>query len=458
MTVVVTKTTAFVGSRYERQDDIDLLIEGGVITALGKNLSVGPNCEVIDGSDFFVTPGLLNSHFHPSQQMNRGLAVGVSHADQMDLLHATDRIKEPEDKYWLGLTAMLEALKSGTTCFYSVGSEIESQIKAFQALGVRAACTMIPKDIEAPEKSVNLRPTTWSVSDRLHIAEALYKQYHSDLVRIHFGVCNVRFASDELILGMVKLAEKYDVGFHMHAAEGEEYLNAVLKRTGHRYIEHLHKLNVLSSRVSLAHVTKVSTAEIAMLAQSNTSVVHCPRANAFLAVGTCPVIDLLAAGVNVALGTDAATNNNSNQVIKEAIAAHNIIASRYEKADLIDYLQLFQMLTLNGARAMGLSDKLGTLDLGKRADLVMWSKNDLAFIPGHNFLADLIFNDSCNAHTVFVDGKTVLSNYRPVMIDEKTIVDKAREISNRYHAEFEKYVRQHLGFAANSGALDRGAL
>jgi 5-methylthioadenosine/S-adenosylhomocysteine deaminase len=452
MPVVVKKTTAFVGSDFTRRDKVDIFIEGNRIVRIDPEAATEPGCEVIDGSDFFVTPGFVNGHFHPSQQLNRGLAVGVSHAEQMDLLHATDRIKQPEDKYWLALIAILEGLKAGTTCFYSVGSEIESQIKAFKALGLRAACTMIPKDIEAPEKSADLRPVTWSTDDRLAMAEELHKKNHSDLVRVHFGVCNVRFASDQLIRGMLGLAEKYNVGFHMHAAEGDEYVNAVMKRTGNRYVEHLYKLGALGERVSLAHVTKLVPKEIGYLAETKTSVVHCPRANAFLAVGTCPVKELLAAGVTVALGSDAATNNNSNEVRMEALAAHNLIASKYERADLVDYLTLFRMLTLNGATAMGLAKEMGALDVGKRADLVLWSKNDLPFIPGHNYLADLIFTDSCRAHTVIVNGKKVLENYRAVMMDESVVIEKARQIADRYHAVFQEQVKKHLAFASREQA------
>jgi 5-methylthioadenosine/S-adenosylhomocysteine deaminase len=413
-------------------------------------------CEVIDGSDFFVTPGFINGHFHPSQQLNRGLAVDVNHSEQMDLLHATDRIKQPEDKYWLGLIAILEGLKAGTTSFYSVGSEIQSQIKAYKALGIRAACSMIPKDIDATDKSADLKPVTWNTADRLRFAEEQFNENHGDLVRVHFGVCNVRFASDQLIKGMVALAEKYNVGFHMHAAEGDEYVNAVIKRTGDRYIEHLYKLGVLSARVSLAHVTKVVPQEIGYLAETDTSVVHCPRANAFLAVGTCPVKELLEAGVNVAFGSDAATNNNSNEVRMEALAAHNLIASKYERADIVDYLTLFQMLTANGARAMGLAEDIGTLEIGKKADLVLWCKNDMPFIPGHNYVADLIFTDSCRAHTVIVNGKKVLHNYRAVFLDEDELIKKAREISARYHSVFEDRVKRHLAFVTDS-ARDQGS-
>jgi 5-methylthioadenosine/S-adenosylhomocysteine deaminase len=450
MPVVVKKTTAFVGPRYIRRDKVDILIEGDRVVRLEADVPIPAGCEIIDGSDFFVTPGFINGHFHPSQQLNRGLAVDVNHAEQMDLLHATDRIKQPEDKYWLGLIAILEGLKAGTTCFYSVGSEIQSQIKAYQALGVRAACTMIPKDIEAPEKSADLRPVTWSTADRLQFAEEQHKEHHGDLVRVHFGVCNVRFASDQLIKGMVALAEKYNVGFHMHAAEGDDYVNAVLKRTGHRYVEHLYILGALGPRVSLAHVTKLVPKEIEYLAETGTSVVHCPRANAFLAVGTCPVKELLEAGVNVALGSDAATNNNSNEVRMEAMAAHNLIASKYERADIVDYLTLFQMLTQNGAAAMGLAEEIGTIELGKKADLVLWSKNDLPFIPGHNYLADLIFTDSCRAHTVIVNGKKVLENYRALLLDETALIEKSREIAGRYHQVFEERVKKHLAFVADS--------
>ncbi len=443
MKVLIKQTTAFVGASFVRRDNVDIAIEGGRITGIEPDIN-SAGSTVFDGRDFFVTPGFINSHFHPSQQLNRGLAIGVSHSEQMDLLHATDRIKDPDAKYVLSLIALLEGLKAGTTCFYSVGSEIESQVKAYTTLGLRAACTMIPKDIEACDKPAEIRATTWSTQDRLNTAEELHLRHHGDMVRIHFGVCNVRYASDNLIQGMVKLAERYDVGFHMHVAEGDEYVKEAIKRTGHRPVEHLHHLGVLSNRVALAHATKLAAEEIDLLARSGASVVHCPRANAYVAVGLCPVSALLNAGVNVALGSDAAVNNNSNEVRGEALVAYNNLSHRHESVDIVDYRSLFQMLTINGARAMGLSHDIGTIDAGKKADVVLWSKNDLPFIPGHNYLADLIFTDSCRAHTVFVDGKKVLENYASCLLDEGQLIARAREISAGYYQSFEREIRQHL--------------
>jgi 5-methylthioadenosine/S-adenosylhomocysteine deaminase len=448
--VVIKETTAFVGPNFTKQDRIHIVVEDGRIVGIQPNLP-GPDCTVIDGRDFFVTPGFVNSHFHPSQQLNRGLGIGVSHDVQMDLLHATDRIKEPEAKYWLSLIAILEGLKAGTTSFYSVGSEIESQVKAYSSLGVRAACAMLPKDIEAQDKPEKLRATTWGTRERLDLAQDLHKRYHGDLVRIHFGVCNVRYASDQLITGMMELAERYDVGFHMHAAEGNEYVNEVIKRTGHRYIEHLKVLDVLRPRLSLAHATKLSSEEIGFLASSGASVVHCPRSNAYLSVGMCPVAELLAAGVNVALGSDAANNNNSNEVRGEAWAAYNNLSNLHERANVIDYLTLFAMLTVNGARAIGIENDIGTIDIGKKADIVMWSKNDLPFIPGHNYLADLIFTDSCRAHTVFVNGVKVLEEYRSVLLDEEELIAVAKEKSAHYHLAFQREIKEHLTLVLNDG-------
>jgi 5-methylthioadenosine/S-adenosylhomocysteine deaminase len=443
MQLVIRNITAFVGSNFERRDGIDVLIEDDRIIKVGEKLAI-VGCPEIDGTDFFMTPGFINSHFHPTQQLNRALAVSVDQRHQMDLLHATDRIKDPESKYCLSLIAILEGVKAGTTSFYSVGSDIEAQVKAFTTMGIRAACTMIPKDLEANEKPAALRAPTWNTKERLETAESFHKLYHGNLVRVHFGVCNVRYASDELISGMYKLAERYDVGFHLHAAEGNDYYNEVLRRTGDRYIEHLYKLGALSARTSLAHATKITPPEIELIAKTKASVVHCPRANAYVGVGTCPVPELLAAGVNVALGSDAAINNNSNEVRGEAMAAYLVMASKHERADITNFRTLFQMLTINGARAMGLSKQIGTIEVGKKADLVLWSKNDTPFIPGHNYLADLIFTDSCRAHTVIVNGQKVLENYNTTLLDEKELITRARKYSEQYREAFEKSVKQHI--------------
>lgn len=443
MNTIIKNTTAFLGEDFKRYDNLDILIEEEVIKKVGKNIK-GSRAKIIDGREFFVTPGFVNAHFHPSQQLNRALAVGVKHDKQMDLLHATDRIKKKSDRYWLSYIAVLEGLKAGTTCFYSVGSEIETQVKVYSNMGVRAACAMIPKDIVAKEKNRDVRATTWETSERLRTAEEFHKKYHSDLVRIHFGVANVRYASDELIKGMLDLAEKYDVYFHMHAAEGDEYVKHVVERTGHTPVEHLYKIGALRKSVSLAHMTKLTEQEIGYLAETNTSVVHCPRANSYVFVGVCPVHKLLEKGVNVALGSDAAINNNSNEVRGEAHAAFDKQADLLGEKGSIDYLTLFKMLTINGAKSMGLEKQIGTIEEGKKADLVLWNKNDLPFIPGFNYLADLIFTDSCRAHSVMIDGKVVLKDYKTTLIDEEEVKRKALSVSKRYFSDFKNKVLKNL--------------
>ena len=429
---IIKNTTAYVGDTFERKDMVDILIEDGKIAAICPNLSAD-NAEQVDGSNFFVTPGFVNAHFHPSQQLNRALGVGLSHDDQMDLYHGTSKIKDSQDSCWLSYLAVLEGLKAGTTCFYSVGSNIDTQMDVYNRLGIRAACTLFPKDIAPDGKDLNVRAKIWKTDERLKKAEELHNNYHSELVRIHFGVTNVRYASDKLILGMVELADKYDVYFHMHAAESKEYVQKVQKRTGHSPIEHLYKIEALSRRVSLAHAVHITPFEIEYLADAHAHVVHCPRSNSYLGVGVCSVKDLLESGVNVALGTDAATNNNSNEVRGEAHAAFDKMADKYQDASVVDYKTLFRMLTINGARAMGLERDIGTIEPGKKADLVLWSKNDLPFIPGFNHIADLVFSDSCKAHTVYIGGKRVLYNYTATRVDEEKIKSCAREIIERYY-------------------------
>ena len=440
---LIKNTTAFIGDTFEQFDNIDILFSDGAITKIQPNINE-EGAFVIDGSDFFLTPGFINSHFHPSQQINRALGVGLSHDEQMDLLHITSKNKQKSDSYWLSCLAVLEGLKSGTTCFNSVGSKIQNQYKVYKKMGARAACAMIPKDIVSSNKNPNKRAVTWETYERLKQAEQYHKEYHGDLIRIHFGVVNVRYASDQLILGMLDLANRYDVFFHMHAAESIEYVNNVIHRTGNRPVEHLHKIGALTDRVAMAHATQITPQEIEFISENRAHIIHCPRANSYLAVGVCPVKDLLDHNINVALGSDAAINNNSNEVRGEARFVHDKLAGKYGKANIVDHITLIKMLTINGAKAMGLEKEIGTIAVGKKADIVLWSKNDIQFIPGYNYLADLVFNDSCRAHTVIVNGKTIIENYASLCVDETELIQMGRRISKRYYDMFHSKVVQHL--------------
>jgi len=118
---LIKNTTVYTGENFQREDGVDIYIVGSKIKQIGRGLEKKvKNAEIIDGTNFFITPGFINAHFHPTQQLNRALGVGLSHDQQMDLLHATDKIKKSDDKQIMSYLAVLEGLKAGTTCFYSV--------------------------------------------------------------------------------------------------------------------------------------------------------------------------------------------------------------------------------------------------------------------------------------------------------------------------------------------------
>jgi 5-methylthioadenosine/S-adenosylhomocysteine deaminase len=436
--ILIKNTTVYVGTSFDKKESVDILIESGKINKIGPSLK-DPDATIIDGKNFFITPGFINSHFHPSQQLNRALGVGFTFDQQIDLLHFSDNVRKPDDKECLSYIAVLEALKAGTTCFQSVGGEIESQVNVYENMGIRAACVMIPKDIAAAnDKTHAVRAKSDDTQALLKRAEENHKKFHNNLRRIHFGAVNVRYCSDELILGMLKLAEKYDVGFHMHVAESQEYVDSVMERTGDRPLEHLYKIGALNPHLSIAHSVQITQKEIEYIAKTGVHVVHCPRANSYTYVGVCPVTELIKSGVNVCLGSDAAINNNSNEVRGEAEAAFTKIADKNQSPEILPYKELFRMLTVNGAKAIGLENKIGSIEVGKFADLVLWDKNDLPFIPGFNHIADLLFTDSCRAHTVIIDGNVVLENYKTKTVDEEALKQKAREVIARYHKAFKE--------------------
>ncbi|MCP5364620.1 MAG: amidohydrolase family protein [Hyphomicrobiales bacterium] len=429
--LIIRGCTALLADDFKRADNVDLLIADGVIRAIGPVPDI-PSLEIIDGRDFFVTPGFVNAHFHPSQHINRGLAFGGDFDRHMDLLHAASKQRGPRETYLFSLLAILEGLKAGTTSFYAVGSEIAEPARAFSTMGVRAACAHIPKDLSNHRSSTRVVPKTWETRGSLADAERIHHAFRSDVLRVDFGVANIRYASDALITGMMALARRYETGFHTHAAESAGYQHEVVERTGHREVEHLNALGVLGPRTVLAHAIHVNEREREMLAETGTHVVHCPRANAFLGVGMCPVKAYRTLGINVALGTDAAINNTSNEVRGEAQAAYHKLADQTGDPGIIDEISLFRMLTLNGARAMGLQEQTGSIEIGTAADLVLWRKDEQPFIPGHNLLNDLIFADGCRAHTVLVSGETVLANYRSTRIDEDELKRSAQACAAQY--------------------------
>ena len=431
--MIVIKNALIIYGYEQKLIRADLKIESNIISEIGKINDTSD--KVIDGTNFLISPGLVNSHIHLSQTLNKGVADDRSVNELLHILHSLDYVKTSEDRYWPSLLAALEAVKTGTTSLYCVGSNINYDVKAIQKIGLRAAITPVPKD---DWQGPGQQPQKKKLKEIKKYFEYTYKNFNSDMIHIHFGTAAVRSASDDLLLTIKEYAEKFNTRIHMHCSEGVA-VNDVIRVRHMTPIQFLAKIGFLSDRVTLAHMTNLTKEDIKLVAKYKVNVVHCPVSNIKTNAGLAPVLEMQKLGINVALGTDASINNNTNNILNEMY--HCTMYHKLDKSDptVLPAKQVFRMATINGAKAMGIND-MGIIEEGKKADLAFYNMKSFAFIPFYgNSFSNLVYNaPNIKAHSVMVDGKFILKNYKLLTIDEEEVKEKVMQLSKKVYDALKK--------------------
>ncbi len=224
------------------------------------------------------------------------------------------------------------------------------------------------------------------------------------------------------------LAEELDAGIHMHVHETAFEVQQALEKHGERPLARLHRLGLLGPRFQAVHMTQVNDEDLAMLVETNSSVVHCPESNLKLASGFCPVERLWQAGVNVAIGTDGAASNNDLDLLGETRTAALLAKAVAGQATALDAHRALRMATLNGARALGMEQETGSLELGKAADITAFDLSGLAQQPVYEPVSQLIYASGrdCVRH-VWVGGKQLLDDGKLTRLDEERLIAVAGE-------------------------------
>lgn len=375
-------------------------------------------------AEFYVTPGFVNCHLHPNQLLDRRLLDELSITELLHKMHV-DYKKTDQDRYVQALFVLMEAIKSGATAIYAVASNPLPVIEAFKTLGLQGAVTCFYNDQwegygDAPALS--------------HVIEEHFStiyQEKTERVDIHIGSASIESASNCLLLALQGLAERYQTKVNIHVSEGIASVESCKRSRGNTPIRLLDQLGVLSSDWNLIHAVNVDEEEIELIANAGAKVIHCPVSNAKTGVGIAPIQAMEAANVTIGLGSDACSNNNTNNILSEAYFGsllHNAI-HRDPRAVTLDRLKGW--LTTNGYRILGKKQK-GTVEEGEPADLLLWSLKEPAFVPVPygNFDSTLIHNaPDIKPHTVIVQGTVIVENYRFMRMDQETICAMANEAS-----------------------------
>ncbi|WP_372873952.1 TRZ/ATZ family hydrolase [Pseudomonas sp.] len=369
-----------------------------------------------------LAPGLVNAHGHAAMSLFRGMA------DELPLNNWLEQHIWPAEAKWVDEQfildgtelAIAEQLKGGITCFSDMYFFPEVASEMVHRSGIRAQITIPVLDFPIPGAR--------DADEALRKGLALFDDLkHHPRLSVAFGPHAPYTVSDDKLENIRLLAEELDAGIHMHVHETAFEVQQSLQQHGERPLARLARLGLLGPRFQAVHMTQIDDEDLALLVVSNSSVIHCPESNLKLACGFCPVEQLWQAGINVAIGTDGAASNNDLDLLGETRTAALLAKAVAGSASALDAHRALRMATLNGARALGLDDRIGSLEVGKAADLVAFNLSGLAQQPIYDPVSQLIY--TCNrdcVEDVWVGGKHLLDGGRLTRLDEQRIIANAR--------------------------------
>ena len=390
-----------------------------------------PASEVRELPDCVLTPGLINTHGHAAMALFRGLA------DDLPLMDWLQGHIWPAEARWVDEAfvrdgselAIAEQLKGGISCFSDMYFFPEVASEVVHKSGIRAQLTIPVLDFATP----GARDAEEALRKGLRLFDDL-KQHPR--IKVAFGPHAPYSVSDDKLRQVLMLAEELDAGIHMHVHESAFEVQQSLKQHGVRPLQRLASLGLLGPRFQAVHMTQISDADIALLVESNSNVIHCPESNLKLASGFCPVEQLWQAGVNVAIGTDGAASNNDLDLLGETRTAALLAKAVSSNASALSAHAALRMATLNGARALGLDEQTGSLELGKLADIAAFDLSGLAQQPVYDPVSQLIYAGGrhCTKH-LWVGGKQLLDDGQLTRLDEQRIAANARNWGERIAAQ-----------------------
>ena len=383
--------------------------------------------QVIERPSHLVIPGLVNAHTHAAMTLLRGLA------DDIPLMQWLQEHIWPAEQRWMSAEfvehgtelAMAEMLLGGTTTFNDMYFFPEVVARSAARIGMRVCVGMILIKF----------PTVWAgdMAEYLRKGLALRDEYKGHpLVTAAFAPHAPYTVDDEYLVKIRRLADELEVPVHSHVHETADEVMGSVVESGERPLDRLDRLGLVSPMLMAVHMTQLEDAEIARLADVGASVVHCPESNLKLASGFCPVAKLLDAGANVCLGTDGAASNNDLDMIGEMRSAALLAKGVAGRADAVTAEQVLAMATINGARALGLAEETGSIEVGKWADLCCVDLGLPGTTPVYEPVAQLVYAATRDqVADVWVAGRPMVADGRLTRIDTHAVTRRAEDWRRR---------------------------
>ena len=401
----------------------DILIENDIIKALGTvNAQDAESAQIIDGRRTVAMPGLVNTHTHAAMTLLR------SYADDMELMPwLNDKIWPAEAKfvneyiYWGSALAAVEMIQSGTTTFADMYDSMHEVAKVTEESGLRAnlarGCVVF-SDPELKNIQKNVR---------------LYENFNNTAdgrIKVWFAPHAPYTCPPEYVEKIVEAAKSCNAGIHVHLAETLDEQRQIAEGYGKTPTEYQNDLGVFELPTLAAHSVYLNDSDIAILKEHNVGIAHNPSSNLKLASGIANIPKYLQAGLNVGIGTDGCSSNNTLNMFKEMT-----ICSFVQKVNAMDPTvlpaeEILRLAPIGGAKALRWDDEIGTLEVGKKADLILVDIDKPHFAPWNNPVSDLVYSaQGSDVKTTIVNGKLLMKDYEVLTLDVERIMAETERIA-----------------------------
>jgi 5-methylthioadenosine/S-adenosylhomocysteine deaminase len=404
----------------------DVLISDGRIAEIGGEIDDTIN-EVVEAKGCAVIPGFVQTHIHLCQTLFRSAADDLALIDwlkkrvwPMEAAHTPESIRASAQ---LGIT---ELIKGGTTCALTMETvrHTEEVLRAVEKTGFRATvgkCMMDKGDDVPPELHEQTRAS-------IDGSVALIEKWHGRAdgrIRCCFAPRFAISCTRELLSEVSRLAKKHEVMVHTHASENRNECEIVERDTGERNVDYLNSLGIVGPHVVLAHCIHLDNAEMETLARTKTNVAHCPSSNLKLGSGIARVTEMLARGIPVSLGSDGAACNNRLDMFTEMRTAA-LLQKALHGPEVLPAARALRMATIDGARAMGLADQIGSLEVGKRADVIIVDLSRAHSTPVRDVVSALVYSSQpSDVRTTIIDGEIVMRDGELLTMNEADVIEEA---------------------------------
>jgi 5-methylthioadenosine/S-adenosylhomocysteine deaminase len=418
---ILIRNTTIIGNEIKKGS---ILLEDDRITGLNDELTYRDADIVIDGAGKVLIPGLINTHSHLSMTLMRGLADDLFLDNWLnDYIWPTEANLDGDHCYAGAKLACAEMIKSGTTTFNDMYFYMDQVAKAIDESGMRGNISHGMLDIGDEEKRKSEYKESLRIIDKCH-------NKADGRIKVSLGPHAPYTCSTELLNWVRKKADQFNVRIHIHVSETEFEVKQIIDTYQCRPFEYLDKIGFLGEDVLSAHAVWLSDSEMEIIKEKKVKISHNPVSNMKLASGISPVAKLLDKGINISLGTDGAASNNNLDILEEMkIAALQQKVNTYNPT-VLTAEEVFNMATTGGAVALGLEDEIGSIEVGKKADLVLMDMEAPHLTPYRHPISHLVYSaNGGDVDTVICNGQLLMQERELLTIDEKDVIDQAGEAS-----------------------------